>query len=355
MEPWIGDEEKRAVSEYLDSKGWLTEFKKTREFEQLIASYVHTKHVSVVNNGTTSLIIAVMALGIGQGDEVIVPDYTMIASSNAVVLAGAKPVLVDIDPKTLCLDISAAEKAITPSTKAIMYVSINGRSDDMNFVATFARKNGLCLIEDAAQSLGSRFKEKSLGTFGDVGSISFSAPKIITTGQGGALLTDNDELFSKILQIRDFGRTRSGVDYHEVLGFNAKFTDIQAVIGIEQIKKLDWRVNRKKEIYRLYEDLLHDVADVEFINTNLADTSPWFIDILVKRNRSELISFLNENGVGSRPFYPAIHTQPPYAWAKGNFPNSEKVSKQGLWLPSSSFLKDEDVETVCGLIKSFLK
>jgi perosamine synthetase len=121
------------------------------------------------------------------------------------------------------------------------------------------------------------------------------------------------------------------------------------------MKKLDWRVKRKKEIYQLYQDLLHNVDDVEFINTNLKETSPWFIDILVTRNRSELISFLNERGVGSRPFYPAIHTQPPYLWVKGNFPNSEKVSKKGLWLPSSSFLKDEDVEVVCNQIKSFFK
>jgi perosamine synthetase len=355
MEPWIGDEEKRAVLEYLDSKGWLTEFKKTREFEQLISSYVQTRHVSVVNNGTTSLIIAIMALGIGHNDEVLVPDYTMIASSNAVVLAGANPVMVDIDEENLCLDLYAAEKAITPNTKAIMYVSINGRSHNMNRVVAFARKYGLYLIEDAAQSLGSKFNGKHLGTFGDIGSLSFSAPKIITTGQGGALLTDNEELYNRILRIRDFGRTRAGVDYHEVRGFNAKFTDIQAVIGIEQMKKLDWRVERKKEIYKLYQDLLHGVDDVDFIDTNLNETSPWFIDILVRRNRSELISFLNERGVGSRPFYPAIHTQPPYSWVKGSFPHSENVSKQGLWLPSSSFLKDEEIEVVCNQIKSFFK
>jgi perosamine synthetase len=341
MEPWIGEEEKHAVSEYLDGKGWLTEFNKTREFEQLIGSYVQSKHVSVVNNGTTSLIVAIMALGIKQDYEVIVPDYTMIASSNAIVLAGAKPVFADITKENLCLSLEAAEAAITPRTKAIMYVNINGRSHDMNGVLAFARKHGLYLIEDAAQSLGSKFNGKHLGTFGDIGSFSFSAPKIITTGQGGALVTDNDDLYKKILQIKDFGRTRSGVDYHEVMGFNAKFTDLQAVIGIEQMKKLDWRVNRKKEIYQLYSDLLKDIEEIQLIDTNLKDTTPWFIDVLVKRERAKLISFLAEKGIGTRPFYPAIHTQPPYSWVKGNFPNSDKVSEQGLWLPSSSFIKDE--------------
>lgn len=353
IEPWIGEEEKRAIIEYLDSKGWLTEFNKTREFEQMISSYVQTKHVSVVNNGTISLIIALMALGIGRDDEVLVPDFTMIASSNAIAIAGAKPVLVDINAKNLCLDLDETEKAITPKTKAIMYVSINGRSHDMSKVVALARKYGLYLIEDAAQSLGSTFDEKHLGTFGDIGSISFSAPKIITTGQGGALLTDSEDLYHRILLIKDFGRPRAGVDYHEVMGFNAKFTDLQAVIGIEQMKKLDWRVKRKKEIYQLYFDLLENVDGIEFINTDLKKTSPWFIDILVTLDRAELISFLSERGIGSRPFYPSIHTQPPYSWIKGNFPNSDKVSKQGLWLPSSSFLKDEDVEFVCNLIRMF--
>jgi len=357
MEPWIGEEEKRAMMEYLNSGGWLTEFKKTREFEQMIADYVGSKYASVVSNGTVSLVIALMALGIGRGDEVIVPDYTMIASANAVVLAGAKPVLVDIDRSNLCLDLDLVEEAITPKTKAIMLVTINGRYPAMEKIVKFAHDHGLFLVEDAAQSLGSGYKGKHLGTFGDVGSFSFSAPKIITTGQGGALVTDSEELYHKMLKIKDFGRSRSGVDYHEIMGFNAKFTDLQAVIGIEQMKKLDWRVKRKKEMYKLYRDLLEDVEGIEFIDTNLADTSPWFIDILVsggKEVRDKLMSFLDKRGIGTRPFYPAIHSQPPYSWVKGDFKNSEYVSERGLWLPSSSFLSDEDIEYICQNIKDFL-
>jgi len=358
MEPWIGEEEKRAMMEYLNSGGWLTEYKKTREFERMIADYVGSKYASVVSNGTVSLVIALMALGIGRGDEVIVPDYTMIASANAVVLAGAKPVLVDIDRTNLCLDLDLVKEAVTPKTKAIMLVTINGRYPEMEKFTEFAEDNGLYLIEDAAQSLGSRYKGKHLGTFGDVGSFSFSAPKIITTGQGGALVTDNEELYHKILKIKDFGRSRSGVDYHEIMGFNAKFTDLQAVIGIEQMKKLDWRVKRKKEMYRLYKDLLEDAEGIEFIDTNLEDTSPWFIDILVsggKEVRDKLMSFLDKRGIGTRPFYPAIHTQPPYSWVKGDFKNAEYISEHGLWLPSSSFLSDEDIKYVCERIKEFYR
>lgn len=355
MEPWIDEAEKRAVMEYLDSGGWLTEFKKTQEFEEMIADYVGSRYACVVSNGTISLTIALMALGIGHGNEVIVPDYTMIATANAVVLAGARPILVDIDPENLCLNLDLAEEAITPKTKAIMFVSINGRCPDMNRVVALARKYNLFLIEDAAQSLGSRYKDKHLGTFGEIGSFSFSSPKIITTGQGGALVTDDDELFSKISKIKDFGRSSRGVDFHEIIGFNAKFTDLQAVIGIEQMKKLDWRVKKKKEIYKLYLDLLTDIKEIEFIDTNLEDCSPWFIDILVKETgtREALAGFLNEKGIGTRPFYPAIHTQPPYARVSGEFSNSERVSQRGLWLPSSSFLTDEDVAMVCGEIRGY--
>ena len=357
MEPMFGDEEKEAVIQYMDSGGWLTEFNKTREFEELIINYTGCKNASVVSNGTVSLMIALMALGISTEDEVIVPDYTMIASANAVVLAGASPVLVDIDPGNLCLDINLVEKAITPRTRAIMFVTINGRCPDMDDVVTFARNYNLYLVEDAAQSLGSTYRGKHLGSFGDIGSFSFSVPKIITTGQGGALVTDNEELSTRIKKIKDFGRSKGGIDYHETMGFNAKFTDIQAVIGIEQMKKLDWRVKRKKEMYRLYHHLLNEVKQVELIETNLEDCSPWFIDILLdgKEERDKLAQFLEEKGIGTRPFYPAIHTQPPYAYVTGSFPASENISHRGLWLPSSFTLSNDDIERICRQIRTFFK
>jgi len=354
VEPWIGDEEKKAMVEYLDSGGWLTEFKKTREFEKQIADFTGSKHAAVVNNGTVTLLIALLALGIKKGDEVIVPDYTMIASSNTIVLAGATPVFVDIDPENLCLDFEKTKEAITDKTKAIMLVTINGRYPKMEDFVELCREKNLFLVEDAAQSLGSKYKEKYLGTFGHVGSFSFSPHKIITTGQGGALITDDEELYGKILKVKDFGRTQSGVDYHEAMGFNFKFTDLQAVIGVEQMKKIDFRVKRKKEIYRLYRDLLKDVGGIGFIETNLENTAPWFIDILVsKEKRDKLAEFLKEKGIGTRPFYPAIHTQPPYSWVRGEFPNSENISKSGLWLPSSTFLEEEDIKYICKSIKEF--
>jgi len=165
VEPWIGEEEKQALIEYMDSGGWLTEYRKTREFETMIAEYVGARYCAVLCNGTVTLFTALMALGIGPGDEVIVPDFTMIASANAVVLAGATPVFVDIDRATLCLDLDLAERAITPRTKAIMLVSLNGRAPDMDRAVALADQHGLFLVEDAAQSLGSRWRGKHLGAF----------------------------------------------------------------------------------------------------------------------------------------------------------------------------------------------
>ncbi len=351
VEPWIGEEEKKAVAEYLDGGGWLTEFEKTREFERLIADFVGSKYASVVSNGTVSLSIALMALGINGDDEVIVPDYTQIASANSVILAGAKPVLVDIDISNHCLDLDLVKKAITPRTKAIMFVSLNGRCTDMNKLVDLASKHGLHLIEDAAESLGCRYKGKHLGTFGVIGSFSFSPSKIITTGQGGALVTDDENLYKEISSIKDFGRYQSGVDSYRIMGFNFKYTDLQAVVGIAQMKKLEWRVRRKKEMFALYRHELKDVRQVEFIDTDLEEISPWFIDVLVPEP-SVLKKHLGEQGIGSRPFFPPIHSQPPYG-LNDEYPNTDYVSAHGLWLPSSSFLSDEDIKRVCGEIKVF--
>ena len=354
MEPWLGKEEQKAISEYLKSGGWITEFKKTREFEKMIADYTGSKYVSVVNNGTIALTVALMAKGIGMGDEVIVPDYTMIASANAVVLAKAEPVFVDINSKNLCLDYELTKRAVNNKTKAIILVTINGRYSEMEKFAELAKEKGLFLLEDAAQSLGCFYKGKHLGTFGNAGTLSFSSPKVITTGQGGAILTDDEEIYENVLKIKDFGRKEAGIDCHEMIGYNFKFTDLQAVIGIEQMKKLSWRIKRKKEIYAEYYELLKNIPEIKFIETDLENTSPWFIDIIVDGEKRELlINFLKERQIGTRPFYPAIHTQKPYVHIKESFKNSEEISKKGLWLPSSSFLKNEDIIMICNLIKEF--
>jgi perosamine synthetase len=352
MEPWIDENEVNHMSEYLRSGAWLTEFKKTQEFEKMLADYIGAKHCIVVANGTISMSIAYWAAGIGQGDEVLVPNFTMIATPNAVRLAGATPVLVDIEPGTLCMDIEKAKQALTSKTKAICIVSLNGRSPEMLEWQKLCKEKGLFLIEDSAQSLGSFHANKHLGTFGDMGSFSFSAPKIITTGQGGALVTDNDELAGKIRKIKDFGRERGGIDWHDLMGYNFKVTDMQSVIGIEQMKKLPWRIKRKKEIYKLYETQLASIDAVEMIPTR-EESTPWFIDIYVE-NPAGLQAYLKSKNVGTRSVYPPISQQKIYPTTQ-SFPVSENYCQRGLWLPSSSFLTDEQILQICDAIKGYFK
>jgi len=353
MEPWYGEEEKKAVIDYLNSGGWMMEHKKTEELEKMIAGYTGSRFCSMVFNGTVSLFCALKAYDIGKGDEVLCPDYTMIATPNAIKLAGADPILCDIEGDTLCIDFHDIERKITDKTKAIMLVSINGRyPHSIIRILEFCKERDIAVIEDAAQSLGSFYDGEHVGTLGDIGSFSFSMPKIITMGQGGALVTDSEFLYQQIEMIKDFGRPQPGVDYHEIIGWNFKYTDLQSVFGIEQMKKLPERVERKKLIYQWYKENLDNVNGISFIDTD-EDVAPWFIDILVDKKRSEFIEYLKKEGIGSRQFYPAIHTQPPYHYVNGDFQNSSYISQHGVWLPSASQLTESDVLSVCNVIKQF--
>ncbi len=353
MEPSFDEHERKALNEYMQRGGWGTEFSKTRDFENMIKDYTGAKHCWITSNGTVSLSAALMAVGIGIGDEVICPDYTMVATPNSAELIGAKAVFVDIDRDTLCLDFFQMKAAVTDRTKAVMLVSINGRyPKDVQVFVDFCKKNNIHLIEDAAQSLGSFYNGKHLGRFGEIGSFSFSAPKIITTGQGGALITDDDELADRIKKIRDFGRATGGVDHYLTKGWNFKFSDFQAVIGIEQMKKLPARVIRKKEMGKLYDQLLMGIPGVELIKTKYEDTSPWFYDILCER-REELQAYLKDNGIGSRIFYPPLHAEPAYGYTDLHFPVTEEISNKGLWLPSSITITDEQIQYICKKIRSF--
>lgn len=352
MEPTYGKEEIKEVLDYLKSGGWIMEFKKTKEFEELICKYTGAKYCSVTVNGTIALFIALFALGIKKGDEVIVPNYTMIATPNVVKLCGAESILVDINKDNLCLDIKEVEKKISPKTKAVFHVSINGRAGDLDKLVVLCRKRKLFLVEDAAQAFGSFYKGKHLGNFGIIGCFSFSVPKIITTGQGGALITNNEEIYKKICKVKDFGRVSGGIDIYDDWGWNFKFTDLQAAFGVVQIKKIKERTARKKEIYRLYKKNLVGVKEIKFIKTNLKEVSPWFIDILVP-DPIKLRDFLKENGIGSRVFYPPISDQVIYKNIKGQFPKTKEIAYHGLWLPSSVSLTNVQINYICKKIKDF--
>ena len=356
MRPFFGEEEKRAISKYMDEDGFITEFKRTDAFEKMIAEYTGAKHCIVVNNGTVSLTLAAMAVGLKAGDEVIVPNYTMVATPNSIKMFGATPVFVDVEDSSLCLDIDLVESAITPATKAIILVSSNGRYPISGIEAflSLCEKYNLNLIEDAAQSLGSYYPDGThIGRKGIVGSFSFSSPKIISTGQGGAVITDNDDIAQSVRRLKDFGRDSGGSDIHAVIGFNFKFTELQAVIGIEQMKKLPGRVLRKKEIFLRYQSGLNGLNQVQLFQNNIDTTAPWFMDALVEY-REELMIYLKEKGVGTRVMYPPINRQKAYDF-EGSYPVTEKVGVKGLWLPSMVQLEDSQIDYICEAILDFYK
>lgn len=356
MRPFFGEEEKRAVCEYMDEDGFVTEFKRTEQFEKMIADFTGAKHCVVVNNGTISLTLAALAVGVESGDEVIVPNYTMIATPNSVRMFGAQPVFVDVEPETLCLDIARVEAAITPRTRAIMLVSANGRYPKAGIGAfeRLARERNLALIEDAAQSLGSFYPDgRHVGLAGKIGSFSFSAPKIISTGQGGALVTNDDEAAYKLRRLKDFGRSGGGNDIHDSIGYNFKFTELQACIGIEQMKKLPARIARKKEIWQRYADGLRNVCGIRLFAHDLANTAPWFIDSLAER-RDELAAHLKNAGIGTRVMYPPINKQKAYS-LPGEHPVSDQVGEMGLWLPSAVQLTNDQIDFIAARIAEFYR
>ena len=353
MEPWFGEEEKDALNKYMTEGGWVTEFKKTFEFEELIRKYTGSKYCFVVNNGTISLTIMAMAAGIKAGDEVLVPNYTMIATPNSLKMFGAKPRFTDIDPKTLCISLEEIKKNVTSKTKAVFLVNANGRyPKDIDAITNFCETNNLLLFEDSAQALGSFYKDgPHQGRKGIAGSLSFSAPKIISTGQGGAIITDNNKVANNVSRLKDFGRSGGGNDVHEMIGFNSKFTDIQAVIGIVQMGKLRWRVKRMKDIYSRYKHNLSKIKEIYFFDQDLQNTTPWFIDVKVEK-REELMASLKQNKIGTRVMYPPINKQQAYN-LKGEHQVSNEIGEKGLWLPSSSKLKNEEIDYICEKISAF--
>ena len=356
MEPWFGQEEATAIQDYMSSGGWLTEYRKTIEFEDMISDYTGATHCIVVNNGTISLTLAALVCGIKSGDEVIIPNYTMIATPNSVKLIGAVPVFVDVEPNTLCLDIELLKNAVTSRTRAVLFMNANGRypTYGIDELEQFCLDKKLILIEDSAQALGSFYPDgRHMGLAGMVGSISFSMPKIITTGQGGALITNSDEIADKLRKLKDFGREQSGNDIHDTFGINSKYTDLQAVVGIEQMKKLSCRIKRRKKMWLEYRKNLEDVPEINFFKQDLENTTPCFVDVMADK-RKRLKEYLNDKSIGSRNMYPPIHSQKVYR-KNGKYPVSEMIGRKGLWLPSSSQLDDSQIDLICNTISDYYR
>ena len=349
--PTFGKEEAEATYKYMLEDNFITEHKKTEELQNMLCQYIGCKHCIMTTSGTSAIILALMSLDLNVGDEVIVPNYTMIATVNAVKFLKLIPIIIDVDKETFTLNIDNIKDAVNSKTKAVIHVSLNNRYKNIDDIINYCNENNIYLIEDSAQSLGCKIKNKSLGTYGKIGCFSLSTPKIITTGQGGFCITDDDDMAKKLNMLKNFGRKESGKDNFEVFGINLKFTDLQAVIGIEQIKKIDYRVKRMREIYNLYYKELKSVVKMY---EPLSDIwFPWFIDIYIE-NRDELIQFLKIHKIQTRPVYGEINKTVIYH-SNIFLQNSNYVCNNGLFLPSYITLTDDDILFICKIIKVFYK
>lgn len=353
--PEVGQQERVLIGQVLDSN-YLNDGDVTARFERVLAERLGCKHVVAVTSGTAALFLTMVAMGIGPGDEVIVPDVTFIATANAVTMTGARAVLADVDARTLNLSPAAARRAITPRTKAIIPVHVSGRAADLSALQALATEHGLHLIEDAAEAFLSKLDGKCLGTFAEAGCVSFSPNKTITTGQGGAIFTDDDALHVRLRELKDQGRPvrgTGGEDVHVSVGFNFKLTNLQAAVGLGQMEALDARLERMQNLYRWYSRGLDGVREVTLLGFDLARGEvPQWTDAFVER-RDELDRFLSDQGVSCRRFWHPIHTQGPYRLSDHGFPNSTRYVPNAIWFPSAFTLVEEDVDRVCTLVRQF--
>ena len=343
--------------------GWISsQGKYVSLFEKSFADYVGTPHALAVSNGTVALHLALVALGVGPGDEVIVPDLTFAAPLNAVLYVGATPILVDVNQTTLAIDIAEAEMLVTARTRAIIPVHLYGHPADMDAVMKLAHKHELLVIEDCAEALGSLYKNKHVGCFGDAAIFSFFGNKTITTGEGGMLLFKESKIFEKAHVLRDHGMSKDKRYWHEVVGYNYRMTNIQAAIGVAQMERVDEFVMKKRWIASQYQKRLSAIESLHLpCESGDVKNSYWLYTVLLPNNiafkREELIERMLHNGVEARPTFYPMHRMPPYVpfvLEGQEFSSSDAIADSGICLPSAVNMTEADIEKVCLVLTSIL-
>ena len=355
IEPWIDDEELRQVEKVVRST-YITEHSVTKEFECRLENLTGAKHVIAMANGTVALYAVLNVLGVGRGDEVIVPDMTFVATANSVILAGATPVFCDIRPDSLCIDVRKAEALITEKTKAIMPVHLYGLSADLDELRILCERHELFLVEDAAQGVGVKYRNRHVGTFGNAGVLSFYGNKTITTGEGGAVLTNDDGIAEECYKLKNHGRRTKGIFVHETVGYNFSFTDLQAAIGVAQLNKLERIIERKNEIRDYYIHSLEGCDAIDFQQVP-EHTTPvfWFTNIRLD-DAAALENYLKQEGIGSRRLFYPLHQQLCYKHLeKCDCPESTHAYEQWLSLPSGAPLAQEQLQRITAALEKFFK
>ena len=344
IEPVITKEDIESVNEYLTSGGWLTEHTLTKSLEDNIASYLGRKYAVAVPNGTIAIYLALKSKGLGEGTRIAVPNITMVATINAVVWAGAQPILVDVD-ESLCMSLNQLKKI--EDLDAVIFVPLNGRSGSGELIEEWCSDRNIILIEDSAHALGSNYKGKKCGALGAASILSFTPHKIITSGQGGLVLTDNEGLYNLMYDYKTFNREKDASDWHKDFGLNFKFTDLQAAILLSQLKRLDELIDSKKELFLLYKNSIN-VPEDRLLEFNHYET-PWFIDFLLTPDESQSAyqDFLIGNDIQVRKGYPPLSKQSMFSdTERTDLSYSEEKAERIIWLPSSTNLSSEEINKI---------
>ena len=364
-EPVLGKSEKALLAECIDS-GWISsEGPFVARFEEEMAGQVGRRYGIAVCNGSAALDVSVVALGIGRGDEVIMPAFTIISCAASVIRAGATPVLVDCDPITWNMDVRQIESKITARTRAIMAVHIYGLPVDMDPVMALAERYGLLIIEDSAEMIGQTYKGRPCSSFGDISALSFYPNKHVTTGEGGMVLTDDANLYAKCRRYRNLCFQKENRFVHEELGWNYRMTNMQAAVGIAQLERIDETVAAKRRMGNRYTELLAGLETLELpvARIGYADNIYWVYGLVladtVAFSAKEIMQRLGCKGIGTRPFFWPMHKQPVFQ-KMGLFkddvhPVAERLATRGFYLPSGIGLREQQMEQVAQTLSEVLR
>lgn len=354
-QPFIGEEERNNVLECIDSTWISSQGKFIEEFEERVQGYTSSKHAISVCNGTVAIHLALLALDLGPGDEVITTNFTYVASTNAILYVGAKPIFVDADALSWNINTARIEEKISPTTKAILYTNVYGTPAEYYKLKKLADQYNIYLIEDAAESFGATYDSMQSGTLGDISTFSFFGNKTITTGEGGMVLTSNDELNKKMRKLKNQGNSETIRYYHDILGYNYRMTNIQASIGLAQLGKLEQILKLKSKIQQNYEDGLSDFVTFQHV-PNSAVSSYWMCSILFnsKLAKERAIHALESENIETRPFFTPIDKLPFYE-SSNDCPVSNDIYERGLNIPSYPSLREEEQEKIINTLRKINK